>query len=158
MSTTPATAALDAADVAYRVHRFEHDAAATSYGEAAAHALGVDPARVLKTLVVDTGDGLAVAVLAVTATLDLKRVARALGVKRVVMADPERAERATGYVVGGISPFGQRRPLDTVVDASARACASVYVSAGRRGLEVEIAPADLVAATRGRFAEVARPD
>ena len=127
-----------------------------SFGEEAAAALGVDVARVFKTLVADVDGRLWVAVVPVPAQLDLKRLAAAAGGKRAVLADPAAAERATGYVVGGISPLGQRKALPTVVDASALDFATVMVSAGRRGLQVELPPAELVRLTRGRTAPIGR--
>ena len=154
---TPATTAAAAAGIAVTVHEYEHDPRAPSYGQEAADALGVDPTRVLKTLVGRTDGGeLVCAVVPVTAQLDPKALARAVGAKKVAMAETGEAERATGYVVGGISPLGQRRRLPTVVDASAQDHATVLVSAGRRGLEIELAPADLLAATDGTIAPIAR--
>lgn len=153
---TPAFAALAQAGVSFTRHDYEHDPRAESFGAEAADALGVDPARVLKTLVVEAADELCVAVVPVAHRLDLKAVAAALGVKKVAMADPERAERATGYVVGGISPLGQRTRLRTVVDATASEHATVLVSAGRRGLEAELAPGDLVRLTDAVLAPIAR--
>ena len=139
---------------------YAHDAAAhgrgLSYGEEAAAALGVDPRRVFKTLVADVDGALTVAVVPVDASLDLKALAAAVGGKRATMAEPAAAERATGYVVGGISPLGQRRRLRTVVDASALDFATVLVSAGRRGVDVELAPADLVRLTGAGTAPIAR--
>jgi Cys-tRNA(Pro)/Cys-tRNA(Cys) deacylase len=141
------------------VHAYDHDPAAPSYGAEAAHAMGVDAGRVFKTLVVSVAAAakrvLAVAVVPVDRQLDLKAAAAALGHKRAEMAAAADAERATGYVVGGISPLGQRRRLPVVVDASAMAFATVFVSAGRRGLEVELAPDDLVDLTGAVVAEVA---
>ncbi|GAA4667806.1 Cys-tRNA(Pro) deacylase [Streptomyces chumphonensis] len=151
---TPATVALTAAGVAFTVHAYPHDPAAGSYGEEAARALGMDPARVFKTLVAEVDGALTVAVVPVTGPLDLKALAAAVGGKRAVMADPAAAERSSGYVRGGISPLGQRRPLPTVVDVSARAHTTVCVSAGRRGLEIELAPADLIAQTGARTAAI----
>lgn len=146
--------------VPHTVHAYEHDPRGrekgVSYGMEAAAALGTDPAQVFKTLVADVDGALTVAVVPVDAHLDLKALAAAAGGKRAVMADPAAAQRATGYVVGGISPLGQRRRLPTVVDSSALAFASVLVSAGRRGLDVELAPADLVRLTEARTAPVAR--
>jgi Cys-tRNA(Pro)/Cys-tRNA(Cys) deacylase len=139
---TPATRAAAAAGVAFTVHEYRHDPRAESYAGEAAEALGLDPARVFKTLVVSAGDDLAVCVVPATAQLDLKAVG-----KRAAMADPTRAERVTGYVAGGISPLGQRRRLPTLVDGTALAYETVFVSAGRRGLEIELAPDDLVALT-----------
>jgi len=147
---TPATRAARAAGIAFTVHEYEHDPAAPSFAEEAAQALGLDPARVFKTLVVQVADELVVCVVPADARLDLK----ALG-KHAQMADPRRAERVTGYVVGGISPLGQRRPLRTVVDESALLHDTVHVSAGRRGLEIELAPDDLVALTSAEVRPVA---
>jgi Cys-tRNA(Pro)/Cys-tRNA(Cys) deacylase len=161
---TPATLSLTRAGVAFVVRGYDHDpsvAADLSYGEEAAAALGVDPARVFKTLLgvvegAGGAGGLAVAVVPVTGRLDLKAFAQALGGKRAQMAAPGDAERATGYVVGGISPVGQRRRLPTVLDSSALAHPTVLVSGGRRGLDLELAPADLVAVTGARVADVSR--
>jgi Cys-tRNA(Pro)/Cys-tRNA(Cys) deacylase len=147
---TPAIAAVERSGVAFSVHEYEHDPRAASFGLEAVEKLGLDPARVFKTLVADVDGELTVAVVPVEAQLDL----RALG-KRARMADPKAAERATGYVTGGISPLGQRRRLPTVVDESALAFETIHVSAGRRGLELELAPADLLALTGGRTAAVA---
>ena len=154
--STPATAALDRAGVAYTRHPYDHDPSAASYGLEAAEALGVDPARVLKTLLVDTGKGLAVGVVPVDGLLDLKAVASALGVKAVTMADPAAAERSTGYVVGGISPVGQKRALPTVLDDTAYAFDVVYVSGGRRGFDIGLSPTDLASVTRAVRARIGR--
>ncbi|EAP99076.1 putative transcriptional regulator [Janibacter sp. HTCC2649] len=153
---TPATVALGNAGIAYAVRAYEHDPAAESFGLEAAEALGVEPGRVLKTLLVDTGAGLAVGVVPVDRTLDLKAMASALGVKKVAMADPAAAERSSGYVVGGISPIGQKRALQTVVDSSAHEHETVLVSGGRRGLDLELSPSDLVAVTRAKTGPIAR--
>ncbi|WP_405879174.1 Cys-tRNA(Pro) deacylase [Streptomyces sp. NBC_01136] len=153
---TPATVALTAAGVAYTVHAYEHDPSHPSYGEEAAEAMGVSPDRVFKTLVADVDGVLVVAVVPVSGSLDLKALATAVGGKRAAMADPAAAERTTGYVRGGISPLGQRKKLPTVLDASAAAHPTVCVSAGRRGLEVELAPDDLVKLTEAVSAPVAR--
>ena len=153
---TPATAALIAAGVPFTLHTYDHAARHSDYGREAAAALGVDGRRLFKTLVVSAGDHLAVAVVPVAGMLDLKALAAALGVKKTELADPVAAQRSSGYVVGGISPLGQRTPLATVVDASALDHDAILVSAGRRGLQVELAPADLAAVTRARFAAVAR--
>ena len=144
---TPATLALTAAGVAFTLHEYDHDPRAESYGLEAAAALGLDPERVLKTLVATVDGRLAVAVVPVSARLDLKALARALGGSRAALAERAAAERATGYVAGGISPVGQKRAHRTVVDSTALDHASVFVSAGRRGLDLEIAPADLVRVT-----------
>jgi Cys-tRNA(Pro)/Cys-tRNA(Cys) deacylase len=153
---TPATVALATAGVVFTVHPYEQDPAADSYGEEAARALGVLPERLLKTLVTEVDGTLTVAVVPVAGTLDLKALAAAVGGKRAAMAAPAAAERSTGYVVGGISPLGQRKRLRTVVDASALGHPTVYVSAGRRGLQVELAAADLVRLTGAATAPIAR--
>ncbi|WP_130012404.1 Cys-tRNA(Pro) deacylase [Serinicoccus sediminis] len=153
---TPATLALDRAGVPYAVRAYEHDPTAESYGLEAAQALGVEPERVLKTLLVEGEAGLGVGIVPVVAQLDLKAMATALGTKKVSMADPRVAERTTGYVVGGISPLGQKRRLPTVLDASALGYAAVLVSGGKRGLDLELSPEDLVAATDAQVAAIAR--
>lgn len=142
--------ALERAGVAFSVHEYGHDPQAASYGLEAATKLGLDPARVFKTLVVDVDGTPTVAIVPVEAELDL----RALG-KRAAMVKPGDAERLTGYVTGGISPLGQRRRLPTLLDASALAFDTIHVSAGRRGLGLELAPADLLTLTGGRTAEIA---
>lgn len=153
---TPATVALERAGVAFTSHAYDHDPAAGSYGLEAAELLGLDPASVLKTLVADVDGRLVVAVVPVSTRLDLKALAAAVGGKRAAMADPAAAERSSGYVVGGISPLGQRTRLPTVVDASAAAWERVYVSGGKRGLDLGLAPDDLVALTSAVLAPVAR--
>ncbi|MYT70525.1 MULTISPECIES: Cys-tRNA(Pro) deacylase [unclassified Streptomyces] len=153
---TPATVALTAAGTAFTVHSYEHDPAHPSYGEEAAEAMGVSPDRVFKTLVADVDGRLTVAVVPVAGQLDLKALASAVGGKRAAMADPALAERTTGYVRGGISPLGQRKKLPTVIDASAAEHPTICVSAGRRGLEVELAAADLAALTEAVLAPVGR--
>ncbi len=136
---------------------YAHDPAAPSFGLEAAALLGVPAERVFKTLLVDTGSGLAVGVVPVTGELSLKAMAAALGVKAVSMADPTKAERSTGYVIGGISPLGQKRSLPTVLDESAVGHPTIYVSGGRRGFDLELAPGDLVAITGATRAMIARP-
>jgi Cys-tRNA(Pro)/Cys-tRNA(Cys) deacylase len=153
---TPATAALTAAGVPFSRHAYDHDPAAPSFGLEAAQALGLPPEQVFKTLLVETGDGLAVGVVPVTGSLDLKALAAALGVKKVALADAAAAERSSGMVVGGISPVGQKRALPTVVDESVELFDVVYVSGGRRGLDVGLSPADLVHLTGARVADIAR--
>ncbi|MFB6836520.1 Cys-tRNA(Pro) deacylase [Streptomyces sp. NPDC056361] len=153
---TPATVALTAAGTPFTLHAYEHDPASPSYGEEAAEALGVSPDRVFKTLVADVDGELTVAVVPVAGQLDLKALASAVGGKRAAMADPAAAERTTGYVRGGISPLGQRKRLRTVLDASASDHATVCISAGRRGLEVELSPADLAALTSAVVAPIGR--
>lgn len=153
---TPATVAAAKAGIAFTLHPYEVDPDVSNYGEAAADALGIPHDQIFKTLVAEVDGNLTVAVVPVAATLDLKALASAAGGKRAVMADPKVAERTTGYVVGGISPLGQRRRLPTVVDDSASGLATLYVSAGRRGLQIELAPADLVRLTGAVTAEIAR--
>jgi Cys-tRNA(Pro)/Cys-tRNA(Cys) deacylase len=148
--------ALAAAGVAHEVVAYEADAGAASYGAAAAAALGADPRVVFKTLVTEVDGALTVAVVPVAGALDLKALAAAVGGKAAALAEPAVAERVTGYVVGGISPLGQRRRLPTVVDASALDHPAVYVSAGRRGLQVRLAPADLVRLTSATVAPIGR--
>ncbi|MEU3446689.1 Cys-tRNA(Pro) deacylase [Streptomyces thermolilacinus] len=153
---TPATVALTAAGTPFTVHEYAHDPASPSYGEEAAEALGVSPDRVFKTLVADVDGALTVAVVPVAGQLDLKALAAAVGGKRATMADPAAAERTTGYVRGGISPLGQRKKLPTVLDASASRHETICVSAGRRGLEVELAPAHLAELTGAVLAPIGR--
>jgi Cys-tRNA(Pro)/Cys-tRNA(Cys) deacylase len=147
---TPAVVAAERAGIVFTLHEYAHDPKAPSYGLEAAEKLGLDPARVFKTLVADVDGTLTVAIVPVEAQLDLK----ALG-KRAAMADTKLAERTTGYVAGGISPLGQRKHLPAVLDESALAFATIHVSAGRRGLEIELTPADLLALTGGRAAPIA---
>ena len=154
---TPATAAAARAGIEFEVLAYDHDPRAPAYGLEAVERLGLEPARVLKTLVASLEDGrLAVALVPVERELNLKALATAAGAKRAAMADAKDAERATGYVVGGISPLGQRRALATYVDESAPSEGSVYVSAGRRGLELALSRADLLRLTGGRLAPIAR--
>jgi Cys-tRNA(Pro)/Cys-tRNA(Cys) deacylase len=153
---TPATVALTAAGVQFTLHPYEHDPRAASYGLEAAEALGVEPERVLKTLMVTLDRSLVVGVVPVVGQLDLKALARALGGSRAAMADVAAAERATGYVAGGISPVGQRRAHRTVIDESALSWPTVFVSGGRRGLDLELSPADLVAVTGATTAPIGR--
>jgi Cys-tRNA(Pro)/Cys-tRNA(Cys) deacylase len=159
------TRAIDAArraGVSHTVHEYAHDARASlreggrGYALEAVNALGIDAARVFKTIVVNVDGRLAIAIVPADAEVDLKAMADALGGRRAAVATPADAEKATGYVLGGISPLGTRRPLPTVLDASAERFATIHVSAGRRGLEIELAPADLVALTRGLMVPVAR--
>ena len=153
---TPATVLLTREKVAHALHPYDVSPDLPNYGALVAAALEVDPAALFKTLVTEVDGALTVAVVPVTGELDLKALAAAAGGKRAVMADRAAAERATGYVRGGISPLGQRKPLPTVVDESALRFATVFVSAGRRGLQVELPPADLVRLTRGRTAPIGR--
>ncbi|MEF9910242.1 Cys-tRNA(Pro) deacylase [Streptomyces sp. NPDC017201] len=153
---TPATVALTAAGTAFTVHSYDHDPASPSYGEEAAEALGVSADRVFKTLVAEVDGELVVAVVPVAGSLDLKALASAVGGKRAAMADAAAAERTTGYVRGGISPLGQRKRLRTVLDASAGSHPTICVSAGRRGLEVELSAADLATLTDATLAPIGR--
>ena len=157
-AATPAIAALLAAEVPHEVIQYHHDPRNESFGEEAAEELaqveGVNPEQVFKTLVIALPKGLAVAVIPVPSKLSLKAAAAALGVPKAAMADPAAAQRSTGYVIGGISPLGQRKPLPTVVDASALAWDRVLCSAGKRGLEIALAPAELVRLTNAATAPI----
>lgn len=154
---TPAVEAVRAAGVTFEVLEYTHDPGAEAYGVEAAEALRLDPAVVFKTLVAKLdGKTLAVGIVPVAARLDLKALAAALGARRAEMASPAEAERATGYVLGGISPLGQKRPLPSVLDESALLYDTVYVSAGRRGAEIALVPADLVRLTGAQVAAIAR--
>ena len=154
---TPAILAAKKAKISYTIHEYSHDAATVSYGAEAAEKLGVVAERVFKTLVVslDNGD-LAVGIIPVSAMLSMKLFARALGAKKAEMAAGSEVVRATGYVLGGVSPLGQKKRLKTIIDASAGLCPSMYVSAGRRGLEIELQPNDLKSLTNGQFAEICK--
>jgi Cys-tRNA(Pro)/Cys-tRNA(Cys) deacylase len=153
---TTATLALERAKIPFTLHEYAHDPKAESYGREASQALGVSADRVFKTLVAEVDGKLVVGVVPVEGQLDLKALAAASGGKKAVMAQVAAAERATGYVAGGISPVGQRKRLPVVVDSSAMGFATVFCSAGRRGLEIELAPADLVRVTRAAVAEISR--
>lgn len=153
---TPATVALAAAGIRFTPHAYEHDASVTNFGLEAATALNLDPARVFKTLLADVDGHLTVAIVPVTGMLDLKALASVVGGKKAAMADPAVAERKTGYVVGGISPIGQKTRHSTVLDETAELYDTVFVSGGRRGFDIELAPADLVAVTSATVAAIAR--
>ena len=155
---TPATVALDRAGVAYTLHPYSHDPQSSQFGDEAAAALGVDRDRIFKTLVADAGGELVVAVVPVARQLDLKALAAAVGTKRAVLAAPAVAARTTGYVVGGISPLGQRARLRTFLDASAERFDTILVSAGKRGLQAELVPADLVRLTEAELATLGLSD
>ena len=154
--STPATVALANAGIPFTVHTYRHDPAAANYGIEAAEALGLEPARVFKTLLTSVNGTLVVGIVPVSGQLDLKAVAAAVDGKKATMADPADAERASGYLVGGISPIGQKRLHTTVLDESAMAFPTVYVSGGRRGMDLEIAPADLVRVTKATTAPIGR--
>jgi Cys-tRNA(Pro)/Cys-tRNA(Cys) deacylase len=153
---TPATVALTRAGVAFTTHSYDHDPAAPSYGLEAAEVLGLPHEQVFKTLLADVDGSLVVAIVPVARNLDLKALAAAVGGKRASMADAQVAERTTGYVVGGISPLGQKKALTTVLDESALGFDAVYVSGGRRGFDLGLSPGDLLAQTRAQAAEIAR--
>ncbi len=141
--------------IAHTVHEYAHEAASESYGQEASDKLGVSAERVFKTLVVALDNKeLAVGVVPVSAMLSMKLIARAAGAKKATMAQPEDVERATGYVLGGVSPLGQKKRLKTIIDASAAEQATIYVSAGRRGLEIELSPNDLKKLTNGLLADI----
>lgn len=158
MSATPATTQLDRLNVAYQLHHYEvhvDDDLDRSYGEAVADEIGVRHGAVFKTLVASVDGELVVAIVPVSGNLSLKGLARALGGKKAAMAEASAAERATGYVVGGISPFGQKKRLPMAIDVTVTDLATVYVSAGRRGLQVSLAPADLVSSLGAIVADIA---
>lgn len=151
---TPATKQLDALGVSYRTVSYEHDPDASSYGTEAAEALSLDPDAVFKTLLAEVDESLVVACVPVSSMLDLKALARAAGGKKAVLADPAAAEKTTGYVVGGISPLGQRKQLPTFIDELCEALDEIHVSGGRRGLEIALAPADLVSTLAATLAPI----
>jgi len=153
---TPATIALTAAGVEFALHPYEHDPRAESYGMEAAAALGVEPGRVFKTLMADLDGALVVGIVPVSGQLDLKALARALGGSKATMAEVRLAERATGYVAGGISPIGQKRAHRTVLDDSALAYPTIFVSGGKRGLDLELSPDAIVAVTGAVTATIRR--
>ena len=156
MAGTPATAALTASGIPFSEHAYVHDPAVRDFGAEAAAALGVDADQVFKTLLADVDGRLVVGVVPVSGKLDLKALAAAVGGKRAAMADPALAERRTGYVVGGISPIGQKTRHETVIDETVELWDVVYVSGGRRGLDLGLAPADLIRATDAVVADIAR--
>ncbi len=154
---TPAINAMKKAKISFVLHEYQHNPNSSSYGEEAAEALGLNPAQVFKTLLVSlTGhrSALAVAVIPVSHQLSLKAIAKAVGAKKAEMADPKMAERTTGYLVGGISPIGQKKALPTVIDNSAEAQIHINISAGKRGLEIELSPQDLAKLSRAQFASI----
>lgn len=154
---TPAIQQLKKSKTPFTVHQYEHDPLSLSYGEEAADKLNVSPDRVYKTLVVRLNNtSFAVAILPVLHKLDLKQFAKAIGVKKAAMADKKDAERATGYVLGGISPIGQKKRLKTIIDSSAQSNDTIFVSAGRRGLDIELNTEDLRAIVNGRFFQISR--
>ncbi|WP_026375282.1 Cys-tRNA(Pro) deacylase [Aestuariibacter salexigens] len=154
---TPAINQAKQAKLVFHIHEYAHDAGAESYGLEAAEKLGIDQSRVFKTLVVQIDSGeLVVGIIPVASKLSMKHIAKAAGTKKAKMAQPDDVERATGYVLGGVSPLGQKKRLPTFIDMSAQSLDTIYVSAGRRGLEIELAPEDLRNITKGRFCELAQ--
>lgn len=160
MAATPAIAALVKAGVPHEILTFDHDRQQQSFGAEAVNALtaaaGIEPKQIYKTLIIAVPDGLAVAIVPATARLSLKAAAAALGVAKASMAEASVAERTTGYVVGAVSPFGQRKRLRTVIDSSALGWERVFCSAGRRGWEVAVAPKDLIRLTGAITADISR--
>ncbi|MBL6635435.1 MAG: Cys-tRNA(Pro) deacylase [Actinobacteria bacterium] len=152
---TPAVQLLAERKISFRLCEYDHDPANSNFGLEAANELGLDPDQVFKTLIVVAGGDEMCAIVPVSGQLSLKAFANAVGVKRVVMCPPERAQRATGYLVGGISPIAQRRSLVTVIDETAQLYDEVFVSGGRRGLDVAVGPDDLMVVTGGMFADIA---
>jgi Cys-tRNA(Pro)/Cys-tRNA(Cys) deacylase len=152
---TPATNLLTSKGVDFKAHEYSHDPNSTSFGLEAAEKLGVDPNRVFKTLIANVDESFAVAIVPVNQQVSLKSLARTLGAKRAVMADPAQAARLTGYVVGGISPLGQKRLLSTGIDQSAKEFETILVSGGRRGFDIELSPQDLADLLSAVFAEIA---
>ncbi len=152
---TPAIAALIRAKVVFTMHPYQHDPATTAFGDEVVAALGWEPERVFKTLVAAVDGALVVGIVPVAAQLDLKALAAASGGKKASMAKVADAERSSGYVAGGISPLGQRKALPTVVDSTAEQFETILVSAGKRGLQVELAPADLIDQCRAKVADIA---
>ncbi|SMF35257.1 Cys-tRNA(Pro) deacylase [Desulfovibrio gilichinskyi] len=153
---TPAINTAKKFKIKYTVHEYEHDPAAEAYGKEAAEKLGVEPERVFKTLVVANEKQLFVAIVPVLKHLDLKLLAKAAGVKKIAMADVKLVERTTGYVVGGVSPLGQKKLLPTFIDSSAENHETIFVSAGRRGMDIELSPHDLATPLKGTFAAIAK--
>lgn len=153
---TPAIRLLEAKQISFRVHPYEPDPKADSYGDDAAEKLGVSPERVFKTLIARAEDTLVMAILPVAGRLDLKTLAAVMDAKKAELADPKSAEKATGYVIGGISPIGGRKSLPTLLDETASLFETIYVSAGQRGLQIELAPVDLQELIRATLASITR--
>lgn len=153
---TPAINAAKKAGIAYNIHEYQHDPAASSYGKEAAEALQVEAEQIFKTLLIacSATKQLVVAIIPVSHQLNLKSVAKVFSFKKVTMADPAKAEASTGYILGGISPLGQKKRLPCVIDASVSGFKTVFVSAGRRGLEIELSPQDLIKMTQAKVAEI----
>lgn len=156
---TPGIRQARKAGIPYAIKEYQHDAASEAYGTEAAQMLGLDPTQVFKTLMAISNEGqLVVAIVPVSGTLDLKALAKAAGCKKMAMADPTLAEKTSGYVRGGISPLGQKKRLPTFIDSSAQALPHIHVSAGKRGLEIALAPADLQSLTQAKWARIGRED
>ena len=151
---TPAINTAKKAKISYTVHEYEHDAISESYGLEAAEKLGIAPEKVFKTLIVTDGKDLFVGIVPVSTQLNLKRMAKVVGVKKLSMADAKKVENTTGYVLGGVSPIGQKKPLQTVIDSSAQDFETINVSAGKRGLEIELSPTDLQNLTNAKFSGI----
>jgi len=151
---TPAINIAKKSKIAFTIHEYEHDTTAQSYGKEAAEKLGVEPKQVFKTLVVSDGKIFGVGIIPVMQRLNLKQMAKAIGAKKVAMAEVRQVERMTGYVVGGVSPLGQKKRLTTIIDASANGMETIFVSAGRRGMDIELSPNDLAKLTNARFAPI----
>lgn len=152
---TPGIKAAKKAKIAHKIHEYQHDSSSESYGIEASEKLGIHESRVFKTLVVNLdGKELAVGVIPVSKMLSMKLIAKVTGAKKALMADKTDVERSTGYVLGGVSPLGQKRPLKTIIDSSANNHSTIYVSAGRRGLEIELSPDDLGALVNGDLAKI----
>jgi Cys-tRNA(Pro)/Cys-tRNA(Cys) deacylase len=152
---TPATTLLNAAGIIYVEHEYQHDPSATSFGLEASEKLGIDPSQVFKTLVAQVDDYFAVAIVPVNQQVSLKSLSRVLGAKKATMADPQVAARITGYVVGGISPLGQKNLLPTVIAESAQLLGTVLVSGGKRGFDIELSPIDLAELLQAKFGDIA---
>jgi Cys-tRNA(Pro)/Cys-tRNA(Cys) deacylase len=156
---TPAINAAKKEKIVYTVHQYPHDPGHDSYGKEAAEILNIEATRVFKTLVAQLDNGtLAVAIVPVSSMLSMKKFAKAAGVKKAVMAEKSLVEKATGYVLGGVSPLGQKKRIPTILDVTAKDYSTIFVSAGRRGLEIELVPSDLAALTSATFAEIKQQD
>ena len=152
---TPAITLLKKKRISHSLHQYKHDPQASSYGLEAAEKLQLDPRQVFKTLVVELDNRkLAVAIIPVKAMLNMKRIAKAAGAKKAQMAEPKRVEKSTGYILGGVSPLGQKKRLPTAIDISAEEFPTIYISAGKRGLDIEIQPGDLAMLTEAKFAQL----
>ncbi len=156
---TPAIDLLNQHSIDYKIHQYRHTPSIESYGDEAARELGVDPQQLFKTLIVEaklsSGSILVVGIVPVSSSLDLKSLAKAISAKKALMADKQKAQLSSGYILGGVSPLAQKRPLKTIIDTSAKRFESIFVSAGKRGLDIELAAADLADLTNASFADIA---